>query len=42
MLDFTTNLLIFFIITTSFIKEAGITVFKPEAETASAAIPATC
>ena len=31
MLDFTTNLLIFFIITTSFIKEAGITVFKPEA-----------
>ena len=34
MLDFTINLLIFFIITTSFIKEAGITVFKPEAETA--------
>ena len=34
MLDFTTNLLIFFIITTSFIKEAGITVFKLEAETA--------
>ena len=34
MLDFATNLLIFFIITTSFIKEAGITVFKPEAETA--------
>jgi biopolymer transport protein ExbD len=34
MLDFTTNLLIFFIITTSFIKEAGITVFKPAAETA--------
>jgi biopolymer transport protein ExbD len=34
MLDFTTNLLIFFIITTSFIKEAGITVFKPEALTA--------
>ena len=34
MLDFTVNLLIFFIITTSFIKEAGITVFKPEAETA--------
>jgi len=26
--------LIFFIITTSFIKEAGITVFKPSAETA--------
>jgi biopolymer transport protein ExbD len=34
MLDFTTNLLIFFIITTSFIKEAGITVFKPSAVTA--------
>jgi biopolymer transport protein ExbD len=34
MLDFTINLLIFFIITTSFIKESGITVFKPEAITA--------
>jgi biopolymer transport protein ExbD len=34
MLDFTTNLLIFFIITTSFIKEAGIEVFKPSAQTA--------
>jgi biopolymer transport protein ExbD len=34
MLDFTTNLLIFFIITTSFIKEAGIEVFKPLAITA--------
>ena len=34
MLDFTINLLIFFIITTSFIKEAGITVLKPEAVTA--------
>ena len=34
MLDFVLNLLIFFIITTSFIKEAGITVFKPEAVTA--------
>ena len=34
MLDFTTNLLIFFIITTSFIKEAGVDVFKPEALTA--------
>jgi len=34
MLDFTVNLLIFFIITTSFIKEAGVTVFKPEALTA--------
>ena len=35
MLDFTTNLLIFFIITTSFIKEAGVTVFKPTAQTAA-------
>ena len=34
MLDFTTNLLIFFIITTSFIKEAGVTVVKPDAITA--------
>jgi len=34
MLDFCVNLLIFFIITTSFIKEAGITVFKPSAVTA--------
>jgi len=34
MLDFVLNLLIFFIITTSFIKEAGITVSRPEAETA--------
>ncbi len=34
MLDFVLNLLIFFIITTSFIKEAGITVTRPEAETA--------
>ena len=34
MLDFTINLLIFFIITTSFIKEAGVTVFKPFAVTA--------
>ena len=34
MLDFTINLLIFFIITTSFIKEAGVTVVKPEASTA--------
>jgi biopolymer transport protein ExbD len=31
MLDFVLNLLIFFIITTSFIKEAGVTVFKPTA-----------
>jgi biopolymer transport protein ExbD len=34
MLDFTMNLLIFFIITTSFVKEAGVTVVKPEAVTA--------
>jgi len=34
MLDFCVNLLIFFIITTSFIKEAGVTVFKPNAVTA--------
>ena len=34
MLDFTTNLLIFFIITTSFIKEAGMEVTKPLAQTA--------
>jgi biopolymer transport protein ExbD len=34
MLDFCVNLLIFFIITTSFIKEAGVTVFKPAAGTA--------
>lgn len=33
MLDFTINLLIFFIITTSFIKEPGVTVIKPEAST---------
>ena len=34
MLDFVLNLLIFFIITTSFIKEAGVTVVKPTATTA--------
>jgi len=34
MLDFVLNLLIFFIITTSFIKEAGTQVKRPEAETA--------
>ena len=34
MLDFVLNLLIFFIITTSFVKEAGITVNRPETETA--------
>jgi biopolymer transport protein ExbD len=34
MLDFVLNLLIFFIITTSFVKEAGITVNKQEALTA--------
>ncbi len=31
MLDFVLNLLIFFIITTSFVKEAGVTVTRPEA-----------
>lgn len=36
MLDFVLNLLIFFIITTSFIKEAGTTVVKPTASTAEA------
>jgi biopolymer transport protein ExbD len=35
MLDFVMNLLIFFIITTSFIKEPGITVTAEEAETAA-------
>jgi len=34
MLDFVMNLLIFFIITTSFVKEAGVVVDKPEALTA--------
>ena len=34
MLDFVLNLLIFFIITTSFIKEAGVVVNKAEAATA--------
>ena len=34
MLDFVLNLLIFFIITTSFVREPGITVSKPEAATA--------
>ena len=34
MLDFVMNLLIFFIITTSFVKEAGIVVDRPEALTA--------
>ena len=34
MLDFVMNLLIFFIITTSFVKEAGITVTRPQAQTA--------
>ena len=34
MLDFVMNLLIFFIITTSFVKEAGVTVDRPEALTA--------
>jgi biopolymer transport protein ExbD len=34
MLDFVLNLLIFFIITTSFVREAGVTVSRPQAETA--------
>src|SRR5882672_9185876 len=34
MLDFTMNLLIFFLITTSFVKETGIQVDKPIAQTA--------
>jgi biopolymer transport protein ExbD len=34
MLDFVMNLLIFFIITTSFVKEAGVVVDRPEALTA--------
>lgn len=34
MLDFTINLLIFFIITTSFINKPGVTVVRPEAATA--------
>ena len=34
MLDFVFNLLIFFIITTSFVREAGVTVIRPEAGTA--------
>jgi biopolymer transport protein ExbD len=34
MLDFVMNLLIFFIITTSFVKEAGVGVDRPEAATA--------
>ena len=35
MLDFVLNLLIFFIITTSFVKEAGIEVSRADAETAA-------
>ena len=34
MLDFVLNLLIFFIITTSFVKEAGVEVSRADAETA--------
>jgi len=33
MLDFVLNLLIFFIITTSFVKEAGVMVTRPNADT---------
>jgi len=36
MLDFVLNLLIFFIITTSFVREPGVTVTQAQAETASA------
>ena len=36
MLDFVLNLLIFFIITTSFVKEAGVVVTRAEADTAEA------
>jgi biopolymer transport protein ExbD len=35
MLDFCVNLLIFFIITTSFVKEPGVEVWKPAAVTAA-------
>ena len=35
MLDFVMNLLIFFIITTSFVREAGVTVVRPNADTAA-------
>ena len=41
MLDFVLNLLIFFIITTTFIKEAGVVVNRPQAVTASAKEKAT-
>jgi biopolymer transport protein ExbD len=34
MLDFVFNLLIFFLITTSFVREAGVTVARPQADTA--------
>ncbi|MDB5985874.1 MAG: biopolymer transporter ExbD [Nevskia sp.] len=34
MLDFVLNLLIFFIIITSFVKQTGVKVLKPDAETA--------
>jgi biopolymer transport protein ExbD len=34
MLDFVFNLLIFFLITTSFVREAGVTVVRPDATTA--------
>ena len=41
MLDFVLNLLIFFIITTTFIKEAGVLVNRPPAVTATAMEKAT-
>lgn len=34
MLDFVFNLLIFFLITTSFVRESGVTVVRPDATTA--------
>ena len=34
MLDFVFNLLIFFLITTSFVRESGVTVVRPEADSA--------
>ncbi len=36
MLDFVLNLLIFFIVTTSFVKDAGVTVVRPDARSAEA------
>ena len=41
MLDFVMNLLIFFIITTSFVREPGVDVSKAEALTAASSRTAT-